>query len=152
MSSVFGGIVNMMGEPVIVYRATRAAKYSEARNQPRGRERDIHAPIQLGNYRRNNRDKVKITAIISSEQEDNRKRESGEIREAGMAMKSCDRVYITDNATADYADVIWARNEFWRVRTTRFDRLGGLWVTSLGKLSDDECVDIGVGHSQETVG
>ena len=143
-SSIFSGIVNMMGERVIVHRATRAAGYEQARRQPRGRERDVNAPIELGAYRPENREQIFLKAIVANQSDNTRKRESGEVREANLRIKAYQQIFATDNATADYADIVEARGEFWKVRSVNYDPRGGLYQASLGKLSDDECVDIGV--------
>lgn len=133
-----------MGEPVTIWRASNSARWEQARKRPRGLERDVNAPIRLGAYQRENREPVHLTAIVAAERASNRKRESGEIREASLSMKTDCQVFITDNATSDYADIVEIRGEYWKIRTVNFDRTGGLYVASLGKMSDDESVDIGV--------
>lgn len=145
--NLFSGIINMMGEPVIVWRASSQAKWEESRKRPRGKERNVYSLDEFGAYDRQNREPVNMFPVLAAERASSRKRESGEIREAGLMMKVDQPIYTSDNSTGDYADIVEARGEYWKIIDVTFDRVGGLWKGSLRKLSDDQSRNIGVGYA-----
>ena len=136
--SLFHSQVGMTGEEVTILRESRSANWVEGRHMaPRGLDRDIYADEALGTYSEASRLPMPMTAVISSQSEGQNKQESGEVRTASLQGKFTEPVYATDDEKAEYADLIIARNETWKITSVRFDRWGGLWIASLAKLREE---------------
>lgn len=135
--SIFSGQIAMTGEPVTILRASRVGNWQGLETQRRGLDRDVYAQVAFGTHKDENRHPIDATAVISSQSSRGNKRESGEIRDASLQAKFSEPVYQTDDEAAEYADIVFARDERWKVVSVRLDRLGGLWVAELKKI--EEC-------------
>lgn len=144
MSTAFTPLVGLFGEEVIVSRASQAAHVTEARKGPRGLERDVYAEQGFGYYHKANSIQIKMCVVLSNYTASRNKREEGEVRDVRFNIKSTEPIYTTDDSRGDYADMVMARGELFKLVNVTFDRLSGYYSGQLVKVSDDFAVDSGV--------
>lgn len=143
MLTAFSGINAMFGEEVLILRHTRQAGWNEARKMGRGLDRDVYADDRLGGYEKANHEPIKLWATVSGRNSQRRKRESGEIRESTLRLKTTCPVYSTDNTRDQYADLAEVDGDRFKITDVNEDKLAGFFTATLIKVSDDFCVDTG---------